>query len=372
LNPSIPLSNPDIDPADVQTVAEVVAGGRLALGPKVKEFEAAIADYAGRRHCVAANSGTSALHLIVRALGIGDGDEVITTPFSFVASSNCLLFERARPVFADIDSKSLCLDPSRVEAAITRRTKAILVVDVFGHPADWPALEAIARRHHLLLVEDSAESLGSALNERRCGSFGRAAVFAFYPNQQITTGEGGAVVTDDAELSSLCRSLANQGRGDAGVWLQHVRLGYNYRMDEMSAALGLSQLARMEQILAARAQVAAWYGKALADVEGVEVPYVSPGVKMSWFVYVVRLAEGATREDRNRILRGLEARGIGCRDYFAPIHLQPFYRDLLGTKEGDFPITESVAARTIALPFYNRLSQGEVEAVVRALGELAR
>jgi perosamine synthetase len=367
---TIPLARPDITDADREAVLEVLRGPTLAMGPRVAAFEQAMAEFAGVRHAVATNSGTSALHLIVRALGLQDGDEVITTPFSFVASSNCLLFERARPVFADIERKTLNLDPARVEAAITRHTKAILAVDVFGHPADWPTLEAIAQRHKLLLIEDSAESLGSALSERRCGSFGRAAVFAFYPNKQITTGEGGMVLTSDDRVAALCRSLVSQGRSESGEWLLHARLGYNYRMDEMSAALGLAQLERFEEILAARAQVASWYAEALASVKGVEAPCVASGVTMSWFVYVVRLAEGFTREDRDWVLRGLETRGIGCRNYFQPIHLQPFYRDLLGTKEGDFPITESVAARTIALPFYNRLSRGEVETVVEALAEL--
>ena len=364
----IPLARPDITNTEREAVLEVLRSPNLAMGPRGAAFERAMAEFAGVRHAISANSGTSALHLVVRALGIGDRDEVITTPFSFVASSNCLLFERATPVFVDIDPKTLCIDPARVERAITSRTKAILAVDVFGHPADWPALEAIAKRHRLLLVEDSAESLGSALGRQRCGSFGRAAVFAFYPNKQITTGEGGMVLTDDDCIASLCRSLVSQGRSERGEWLLHARLGYNYRMDEMSAALGLAQLGRIDEIMTARARVAAWYAEALAGVEGVEPPYVAPEVTMSWFVYVVHLTEGFTREDRDRVLRGLEARGIGCRNYFQPIHLQPFYRDLLGTKEGDFPVTESVAARTIALPFYNRLSRGEVETVVDCLG----
>jgi perosamine synthetase len=368
----IQLAQPDITDAERDAVLAVLKTPTLAMGPQAGAFEAAIARFAGVRHAIAANSGTSALHLIVRALEIGEGDEVITTPFSFVASSNCLLFERARPVFADIEPKTLCLDPARVESGITKKTKAILAVDVFGHPADWPALEAIAKKRHLLLIEDSAESLGSAAGGRRCGSFGEAAVFAFYPNKQITTGEGGVVVTDDDRIASLCRSLASQGRGKGGGWLDHERLGYNYRMDEMSAALGLAQLGRIEEIMAARARVASWYAEALAGVDGVQPPYVAPGAEISWFVYVVRLAERFTREDRNRILEDLEERGIGCRDYFAPIHLQPFYRKLLGTKEGDFPVAESVGSRTIALPFHNRLTQEEVATVVQVLDELTR
>ena len=363
----IPLAQPDITGAEIEAVVQVLKTSHLALGPKLKEFEGAIAEHAGVRYAVAVNSGTSALHLIIRALGIGEGDEVITTPFSFISSSNCILYERARPVFVDIDPKTLNIDPERIEAAITPRTKAILAVDVFGHPAGWARLEEIADKRDLLLIEDSAEALGSEIDGHCCGSFGQAGIFAFYPNKQITTGEGGVILTNDAELANICRSMANQGRGDGREWLQHVRLGYNYRMDEMSAALGLVQLSRIEGIIASRAQVADWYAEELEEVEGVASPYVAPNIRMSWFVYVVRLSEAFTQKDRDHILQGLQERGIGCRNYFAPIHLQPFYREILGTKEGDFPVTESIAARTIALPFYNKLGKEEVEYIVESL-----
>jgi len=396
----IPLARPDITDAEIEAVVEVLKTSYLALGPKLKEFENAIADYAGVRYAVAVNSGTSALHLIIRALGIGEGDQVITTPFSFVSSSNCILFERAKPIFIDIDPKTLNIDPELIEAAITPRTKAILAVDVFGHPAEWDRLKEIADKHGLRLIEDSAEALGAEWRSpesrvqspesqiespksenqenplrsewKKAGSFGDAAVFAFYPNKQITTGEGGVIVTDDAQLARVCRSMTNQGRGDGGEWLQHVRLGYNYRMDEMSAALGLVQLSRIEEIVAARARVANWYEEVLNDIEGVEAPYVAPNVRMSWFVYVVRLSEAFTQKDRDCILQGLQEKGIVCRNYFAPIHLQPFYREILGTKEGDFPVTESIATRTIALPFYNRLSKRELEYVVENLAEIMK
>ena len=366
----IPLAQPDITDAERDAVLAVLQTPTLTMGPQGKAFEAAMARFAGVRHAIAANSGTSALHLVVRALGIGEGDEAITTPFSFIASSNCILFERARPVFVDIEPRTLCIDPERVERAISPRTKAILAVDVFGHPADWGALTEIARRHELLLVEDSAESLGSTLDGRRCGSFGDAAVFAFYPNKQITTGEGGIVLTNDEKTAKLCWSLVSQGRDESGAWLQHPRLGYNYRMDEMSAALGLAQLSRITEIMAARTRVASWYKEALQMVEGVEPPYVAAGVTMSWFVYVVRLDSRFSALDRARVMKGLQNEGIGCRDYFQPIHLQPFYRELLKTKEGDFPVTESVAERTIALPFYNQMTQNEVQTVVEALRDL--
>jgi perosamine synthetase len=365
----IPLARPDIGDSDIEAVSEVLRSGRLSLGPRVREFESRIAGYIEVEHAVALNSGTSALHLVLEGLGIGEGDEVVTTPFSFIASANCILFVRARPVFVDINPETLCIDPAAVEAAITPRTKAILAVDVFGHPADWLALERIADRHGLALIDDSAEALGSELKGRRCGSFGRAGVFGFYPNKQITTGEGGMVVTDDADLARLCRSMANQGRGDGSDWLNHVRLGYNYRMDELSAALGLAQMARIEEIIEARSRVARLYDDALSEVDGVISPAAVGDAKVSWFVYVVRLAAQFSQADRDTILRRLSERGIGCRNYFAPIHLQPFYRQRLGTGVGDFPVTEAVGARTIALPFYNELNEEQIEYVAEALRE---
>jgi len=365
----IPLARTWITEEDAGCLREVFRSNRLALGPWAERFEERLAGYVGVGHAVAVNSGTSALHLIVRALRIGPGDEVITTPFSFIASTNCILFEGATPVFADIDSATYCIDPSAVEAAITPRTKAILVVDVFGHPADWLALEAIADRHGIELIDDSAEALGSDLAGHRCGSFGRAGVFGFYPNKQVTTGEGGAVVTDDEKLAALCRSMANQGRSPENQWLQHVRLGYNYRMDEMSAALGCSQLARIDEIVAARAVVATLYEDALEGIEGLLLPPRFLDGRMSWFVYVVRLPDRFTRADRDAVLRGLTERGIGCGDYFQPIHLQPFLREELRTGRGLCPVAEAIGERTVALPFYVGLSESDVNRVTDALRE---
>ncbi|MFC2095135.1 DegT/DnrJ/EryC1/StrS family aminotransferase [Candidatus Bipolaricaulota bacterium] len=362
----IPLAQPFITEQDVAAVTQTVAGARLALGPSLDAFEVALTQRSGTAHAVAVNSGTSALHLIIRALGIGPGNEVVTTPFSFVASTNCILMEGATPVFADIDPQTLCIDPAAVEAAITPRTAAILAVDVFGYPADWQRLERIAEKHDLILIEDSAEALGSLLDGKPCGSFGRAAIFGFYPNKQITTGEGGAVVTDDPVLADCCRSMANQGRGDAS-WHSHVRLGYNYRMDEMSAALGLSQLKRFEEIVAAREQVASWYLDELRGVDTIILPGVAGDVRMSWFVFVIRLADSFTRADRDRTLEALQAQGIGCRDYFQPIHLQPFIQERLGTARGGFPITESVSDRTIALPFFPQMTHEQVLRVGESL-----
>jgi len=368
----IPLARPDITEREIEAVVEVLRTPNLSLGPKLKEFEEKMAEYAGVRHAVAVNSGTSALHLIIKALGIGEGDEVITTPFSFIASANCILFERARPVFVDIDPKTLNIDASKIEEAITPRTKAILAVDVFGHPAEWEELERIAQRHKLKLIEDAAEAIGAEYKGRRAGSFGDAAVFAFYPNKQITTGEGGVVLTNNSEIAGLCCSLRNQGRGEGDEWLEHKRLGYNYRISDINCALGLAQLERIDEILSRRERVAHMYGERLSGLEEVKTPYVAPHVRLSWFVYVVRLADSFTRADRDRILEGLRERGIGCGKYFSPIHLQPFYRELLGHRPGDFPVAEAVADRTIALPFHSRLTEEEVDYVVSKLKDLLR
>jgi len=368
----IPLAGADIGPSEIQAVLETLESKRLALGPQLERFESVVADYVGVPHAVAVNSGTSALHLILLALGIGPGDEIITTPFSFVASANCALFVGAKPVFVDIEPETLCIDPARIESAITPKTKAILAVDVFGHPANWDELKRIAAKHGLMLIEDSAESLGSAWKGKRCGGFGSAGIFGFYPNKQITTGEGGVVVTDDARLAAQCRSMANQGRGEDSEWLQHVRLGFNYRMDELSAALGVAQMERIDELTESRRAVAETYERAFRDCDAVIVPHAASGADVSWFVYVVRVADSADVSTRDIVLAGLRDRGIECRNYFAPIHLQPFYQKTLGTKTGDFPVTEHVGGRTIALPFFNGLSAAEIEEVASTAKELLR
>ncbi len=371
---SLELSAPEVTEAEIEAVCEVLRTQRLSLGPKLPEFEQRMAEYVGTRYAVAVNSGTSALHLLVRALGIGEGEEVITTPFSFVASANCLLYERARPVFVDIDPHTLNLDPHRVAAALTPRTKAILAVDVFGRPAAWEELRALARSHGLALLEDSCEALGARYRWAdgtwgRAGALGDAGCFAFYPNKQITTGEGGMIVTDREDLAALARSMRNQGRDEGAGWLQHARLGYNYRLSDLNCALGLGQLQRLEEILAARRQVAAWYQEAFAEVEEVETPQQGPGEEISWFVYVVRLRGVRSREALAQVLAALRARGVGCSNYFSPIHLQPFYRSQFGYQEGDFPLTEGVSVQTVALPFYNRLRQEEVSWVAAMVRE---
>ncbi len=367
---SVPLAAPDVNEAEVLAVVRVLTSDRLSLGPELPRFEQAIADRVGRAFAVAVNSGTSGLHLCVKAAGVTEGDEVITTPFSFVASANCILFEQARPVFVDIDPVTYNLDPTRVEGAITRRTKAILPVHVFGCPCRMSDLVEMANRRRLTLIEDACEALGATYNGRPVGSFGQTGVFAFYPNKQITTGEGGVIVTDDREIARLCRSWRNQGRGDNGAWLQHERLGYNYRLSDIQCALGAAQLKRLDQILARRAQIAVLYGELLKDVpEVIPPPSAEPGAEISWFVYVVRLADDFRPEHRDAVLDFLKRRNIGCSNYFAPIHFQPFYQKQFGFKRGDFPITERISERTIALPFFNRITEAEIQRVCMTLRE---
>ena len=363
----VPMSAPDISEEDVQAVAEVVRSGRLALGPKTEEFERLVAEYVGVKHAVAVSSGTAALHLIVKALGIGPGDEVLVPSFTFVASVNVILYEGAKPVFVDIEPDTYNLDPGDLERKITPRTKAIMVVDVFGHPAEWDEILRIAEKYGLKVIDDSCEALGAEYKGRKLGQFGDAAAFAFYPNKQMTTGEGGMIVTDDDQIAKLCRSLRNQGRREMGAWLEHEWLGYNYRMTEMSAALGVSQLKRIETLLAKRERVARMYTERLSEMELVRTPVVRPYVRMSWFVYVVRLAEGMCRDT---VMKALAEKGIPTRGYFSPIHLQPYIRKQFGTKEGMLPVTESVAKRTIALPFHNNLSEQEIEYVVKKLADI--
>ncbi len=366
--PIIPLARPDVGDRELELVTQVLRSDVLAQGPFAPRFEAGIAALAGRREGVACSSGTAALHLGVRALQIGDGDEVITTPFSFVASANCLLFERAVPRFVDIEEDSLGLDPDLVEAAASPRTRAILPVHVFGRPCRIEAIEDIARRRGWSILEDSCEALGSSVNQRPLGSFGDVAVFAFYPNKQITTGEGGVAVTDDPALAEVMRSLRNQGRDTDGTWLRHVRLCYNYRLDEMSAAVGVAQLERRADLHAGRNRVAAAYERELGGRDWVRLPRAGAGEVVDWFVYVVRLAPEI---DRDRVIGRLAERGVPARPYFTPLHLQPFYRTTFGWKPGDFPVAERVAASTLALPFSSRHTDEEVRYVADALAEAA-
>ncbi len=378
----IPLSHPDITESEIQAVVDVLRCGRLSIGPRQARFEEMVADRANRRHGIAVSSGTAGLHLVLQSLGIGPGDEVITTPFSFIASANSILFVGASPVFVDIDPVSLNMDPDRVEAAITARTKAILAVDVFGNPTHIDRLARIAQAHEITLIEDACEALGGRCAGQPVGSFGRAAVFGFYPNKQITTGEGGMIVTDDDQLAKACRSLRNQGRvvetdeddlslasSSRGSWLEHEGLGYNYRLSEIACALGMTQMERLDQILEARRQVAGMYMQRLLDWEDLILPTVGPEIAgdMSWFVFVVRLSDLYSHTERDRIIAGMSRHEIGVGNYFPCIHLQPLYRQRFGYKKGTFPVAESVSQRTIALPFYNRLDEPQIDLIVHTL-----
>ena len=363
----LPLAAPDVSALETRYVTEVLTSGQLALGPRMHAFEQQMATRCGTQHAVAVSSGTAALHCIVRGLGLGAGDEVLTTPFSFVASANAALFEGATPRFVDIDPAAFNLDPARVEAALTPRTKAILAVDIFGQPADWPALAALAERHGLLLIDDACEALGASVGGRPIGSHGVAAAFGFYPNKQITTGEGGCITTNSGALAARCRSLRNQGRADRAR-MEHVRLGFNYRLGEMAAALGCAQLERLDALLARRRTRAAWYAEALAPLEGdLALPAEPARGTRSWFVYVVRLRDHFGAEARDALMERLRAEGIGCAPYFPAIHLQPYYRERFGYAPGDFPVCETVSARTLALPFFNHMTRADVARVAGAL-----
>ena len=370
----IPMCEPDITAAERVAVDEVLRGTTLSIGPRLELFERRIASYVGARHAAGVSSGTAGLHLCMLAAGVGEYDLVITTPFSFVASANAAMYVRARPIFVDVEPRALTIDPQRLaDTARTlsrrhgRRLKAILPVHVFGQTADMDPVLEIAQRYGLAVIEDACEAIGAEYKGRSAGTIGDAGVFAFYPNKQMTTGEGGMIVTDDPGWDALFRSLRNQGRDTFDGWLAHSRLGYNYRLDELSAALGAVQAARLDELLAKRERVAGWYAARLAGLEGVERPAPAPWTtRMSWFVYVVRLAPG---HDRDRVIRDLEARGIPARPYFPPIHLQPFYRGRFGLRPGDFPVTEAAGASCLALPFFGTMREEQVDTVCGALAE---
>ncbi len=364
------LSRPDITEKEIEAVCAVLRSSNLSLGPKLPEFENTFSKYIGLKRAVAVNSGTSGLFLCMLALEIGQGDEVITTPFTFIASATPVMMAGARPVFADIDPLSLNIDATKIESKITSRTKAILPVEVFGNPAGMDKVCEIAQKHNLTVIEDSCEALGSALNEKKAGTFGIMSVFGFYPNKQITTGEGGIILTDDDELADTCVSLRNQGRAKMGGWLNHERLGYNFRISDINCALGIVQLSRIEQFKAKRRQVAKWYQEMLAYDDRLIVPAEPDGCDLSWFVFVARLAEGFTARQRDKILEEMKANNIQVSNYFSPVHLQPFMVERFGYKKADFPVTESVSERTIALPFYNNLTQDEVAIVCKTLKDI--
>jgi perosamine synthetase len=393
----VPMSAPDLTHAEKHAVARVVSSSSLSNGPVTGEFEVCFAEHLGVAHAVSVSSGTSGLHLCVIAAGCEEGDLVVTTPFSFVASANVSLYERAVPVFVDVDPRTGNIDVGLLEEVVTDltasarrakrwlpprtaktlsdtkgppRVKAILPVHVFGQPVDMRPLNDMAEREGLCVIEDACEAIGAEQHGKPVGTFGDAGVFAFYPNKQMTTGEGGMIVTDNDRWAELFRSLRNQGRDVFDAWLTHSRLGYNYRMDELSAALGLAQLRRIDDLLTARERVAGWYNERLAGASDVRVPDVVPTTqRMSWFVYVVRLPEGVAR---SAVMSALADRGVPSRPYFSPIHLQPFFVERFGYRPGAFPRTEELARRSLALPFSGVMPEEQVDYVCEQLLEVVR
>jgi len=385
----IPMSSPDLTDNERQAVARVLETPNLSMGSQITYFEESIKAYTGSRHAIGVSSGTAGLHLCVRASGIGPGDLVITTPFSFVASSNVLLYEGAVPVFVDVEPRTGNIDPHLVfaaaqdimqgglnakawlppnGAAVESKLKAILPVDVFGQPADLEPILNTAWKYKLKVIEDSCEALGAKYNGRMAGTLGDYGVFAFYPNKQITTGEGGMVITDEDDAASLMRALRNQGRAPGDTWLQHTHLGYNYRLDEMSAALGVTQMQRLDELVARRTQVADWYNQRVSEIPGVEAPTIARyTTRVSWFVYVVRFNQ---KLDRDIIAKRLGELGIPARPYFLPIHLQPYMKERFGYAEGTFPVTEDLGRRSLALPFSGVMQEGQVEKVCQALRQV--
>ena len=361
----IPLARPVLGAEEEAAVIDVLRSGQLSLGPRVALFEQAFAARLGVPHASAVSSGTAGLHLALRAVGVRDGDEVVTSPFSFPASANAPLFERARPVFADIDARTLNLDPAAAAAAVTARTTALLPVHIFGYPADMPAFEALG----LPIVEDACEALGAVhADGTPVGGRGHLAAFGFYPNKQMTTGEGGMVATADAARKARMDSERNQGRAADMGWMDFDRLGFNYRLGDIACAIGLVQLERLDAMLTERADVAALYREALAGIEGLDLPCAdSGGDRRGWFVFVVQLPRGT---DRDATIRALRERGVQSKPYLPAIHLMTFYRETFGHREGEFPVCEDVAARSVALPFFPGLSEGQIERVALALREV--
>ena len=385
----VPMSSPEINEDDRQAVLDVLDTSYLSIGPKIEAFEESVRSYVGTNEAIGVSSGTTGLHLCVRAAGIQPGDLVLTTPFSFVASTNVILFEQAIPVFVDVDPLTGNLDPMLVEQAIKDlasgdpkklalwfprkgvehpgKLKAVIPVDVFGQPADYDPILRTAKVHDLVIIEDSCEAIGAEYKGRKAGTLGDFGVFAFYPNKQITTGEGGMVVTNDNIAAEMIRALRNQGRAPGDTWLQHTYLGYNYRLNEMSAALGLSQMNRIDRLITNRQKVAERYNQRLSQIDGLEIPHISPSTsRMSWFVYVIRFEESINRD---RTAANLERAGIPVRPYFLPIHLQPYMVERFGYMEGDFPITEDLGRRGLALPFSSSMTEAQVDNVCEKVAD---
>jgi perosamine synthetase len=363
---NIPLAKPYIDDKELKAVEEVLVSGRWSLGPKLREFEDKFKETIGTKYSVSVSSGTAGLHLCMECLNLNEGDEVITTPFSFVASSNPILFVHGKPIFVDIDEKTYNIDPEKIQDAITSKTKAILPVHIFGQPCDMDNIMKISEDNKLLVVEDASEAIKAELNGRKVGTFGISAVFSFYPNKQMATAEGGIIVTNDERTFKLCKSLSNQGRPEGDFWLAHERLGYNYRFNDILAAIGLAQLEKLDGFIETREKIAKEYTKRLEKISGVIPPFVSPKVKHTWFLYVIRFEEGI---DRDKAMKYLNEQGIQCKAYFPSIHLLPFYRKLFGFKEGDFPVSERVSKSTLSLPFFVQLKEDQIDIVCEKIEE---
>lgn len=387
----IPMSSPDISDKERQAVISVLQTPYLSMGEEIEAFEKEFRTYTGSRNAIAVSSGTAGLHLCIRAAKVSRDDIVITTPFSFVASTNVILYENAVPIYVDIESKTGNVDMDLVEEILKdysnlgyipdrwfprkgwskkKKIRAILVVDVFGQPADYDRLKNITQNTGIKIIEDSCESLGAEYRNKKAGTLGDFGVFGFYPNKQITTGEGGVIVTNDEESASLMIALRNQGRAAGDMWLNHKYLGYNYRLDEMSAALGRVQVARLNELLEKRERAANWYNQRLSEIKGVEIPFLAPTTtRTSWFVYVIRLGGELNQA---RISKELGKRGIPSRPYFIPIHLQPYMVEKFGYKPGDFPITEDIGNRSLALPFSSTMEEKQVEYVCSILREIIK
>lgn len=388
-HPIIPMSSPNITQAEIDAVLSVLNSSSLSMGQNIELFEKEMARIAGTEHAIGVSSGTAGLHLAVILAGLGVGDLAVTTPYSFIASSNCLLYEGAIPVFVDVDERTGNINPELVQIAVEglqqggtsaarflpptlqkkkrapKPAKAIIPVDVFTQPADMDAITDIAHRHSIPIIEDACEATGSAYKNRPAGSLGDVGVFAFYPNKQMTTGEGGVITTNRADWAEMARSLRNQGRAPGGTWLEHFRLGYNYRLDEMSAALGLAQARRLPELLATRSAVAGWYTERLTDLDHIQLPVVAETTtKASWFVYVIRTKPPIRRDE---VISKLAEQGIPSRKYFSPIHLQPFYMQRFGYRKGDFPVAECLGEESLALPFSGVMTEEQVEVVCNAL-----
>ena len=358
----VPLSKPFIGEEEIKAVSEVLKSGNLSLGPKLQEFEENFADYIGTKHAVAVSSGTAGLHLCMKLLNLKSEDEVITSPFSFIASANCILYEKAKPVFVDIKENDFNIDSDKIEEAITEKTKAILLVHIFGQSADMDKIKRIAEKHNLIIIEDACEAIGAEYNGKRVGSSGNLSVFAFYPNKQITTGEGGMVTLNDEEKANLLKSLRNQGRSTmSSAWLAHDVLGYNYRLNDISCAIGVEQLKKIDYILEKRKEKAKLYNKLLSNLDVICPEF---NEEKSWFVYVIRV------KNRDKIMKGLIEKGVACRPYLPAIHLQPIYKKLFNYQEGDFPICEKVSDSTLALPFFTEITEEEINYVYKSLKEL--